>query len=140
MPMWILCRSRKCGACARFDDPTVLTGITYVYRVIPISQRGVPNTAGALDRIIHVAGPTTPDFFPGTVRNLRLPGPGSRCPRRLKDATFILLGTPSQIRRSFLKRFCARLSRAGLGAGAGVPDALRGRAHHRPRYRSLLDL
>ena len=57
-----------------FDDFTVLTGITYIYRVVPISSRGVPNEAGALEQAIHVAGPTTPDFFPGTVRNLRLQG------------------------------------------------------------------
>jgi predicted phage tail protein len=55
-----------------FDDYTVLTGTTYIYRVIPVSQRGVPNNTGARDGLIHVAGPTTPDYFPGTVRNLRL--------------------------------------------------------------------
>lgn len=57
-----------------FDDYTVLTGITYVYRVEPVSSKGVPNLPGAREAVIHVAGPTTPDFFPGTVLNLRLKG------------------------------------------------------------------
>lgn len=57
-----------------FDDPTVLTGATYIYRVIPISTRGVPNNPGARDVMITVTGPTTPGFFPGTPQNLRLRG------------------------------------------------------------------
>lgn len=57
-----------------FDDYTVVSNVTYVYRVVPISQRGVPNELGAREAIIHVAGPTTPDFFPSTVLNLRLRG------------------------------------------------------------------
>lgn len=56
------------------DDFTVVTGSSYVYRVVPISGRSVPNEAGALTALIHVGGPTTPDFFPGTPRNLRLQG------------------------------------------------------------------
>jgi hypothetical protein len=57
-----------------FDDYTVVTGATYVYRVVPISGRGVPNNLGALEGTIHVAGPTTPGYFPGTPQNLRLKG------------------------------------------------------------------
>ena len=57
-----------------FDDFTADTGVTYLYRVVPVSQRGIPNVAGALTALIHVAGPTTGDYFPGTVRNLRLKG------------------------------------------------------------------
>jgi len=57
-----------------YDDYTVLTGTTYVYRVVPISQGGTPNNTGAREAMIHVAGPTTPDFFPGTVQQLRLKG------------------------------------------------------------------
>ena len=57
-----------------FDDYTVITGTTYDYRVIPVSQRGVPNTGGAREGRITVTGPTTPDFFPGTPFNLRLKG------------------------------------------------------------------
>ncbi|HEX6827131.1 MAG TPA: hypothetical protein VF077_12510 [Nitrospiraceae bacterium] len=56
------------------DDYTILSGISYVYRVIPISGRGVPNQAGLRDVFIHVGGPTTPDFFPETPLNLRLRG------------------------------------------------------------------
>ena len=56
------------------DDYTVVTGQTYIYRVVPVSHTGVPNNVGALEGIIHVAGPTTPGFFPGTVQNLRLRG------------------------------------------------------------------
>jgi hypothetical protein len=56
------------------DDYTVVTGQTYVYRVVPMSSRGVPNNLGALEVIIHVSGPTTPGFFPGTPLNLRLKG------------------------------------------------------------------
>lgn len=57
-----------------FDDYTVITGTTYMYRVIPVSQRGVPNNVGALEGTITVTGPTTPDYFPGTPFNLRLKG------------------------------------------------------------------
>ena len=57
-----------------FDDYTVITGTTYDYRVIPVSQRGVPNNVGAREGRITVTGPTTPDFFPGTPLNLRLKG------------------------------------------------------------------
>jgi len=57
-----------------WDDYTVLTGTTYIYRVIPVSGRGVPNNTGGREGIIHVAGPTTPDYFPGTVQQLRLKG------------------------------------------------------------------
>jgi hypothetical protein len=57
-----------------WDDYTVSAGVTYVYRVVPMSQRGVPNNVGALEATIHVAGPTTPGYFPGRVRNLRLRG------------------------------------------------------------------
>lgn len=57
-----------------FDDFTILSGLTYVYRVIPVSRRGVPNSVGFRDVRIHIAGPTTPDFFPSTPLNLRLKG------------------------------------------------------------------
>ena len=57
-----------------FDDYTVITGTTYDYKVIPVSQRGVPNNVGAREGRITVTGPTTPDFFPGTPLNLRLKG------------------------------------------------------------------
>jgi predicted phage tail protein len=57
-----------------FDDYTVMSQVSYVYRVVPISQRGVPNELGAREAFIHIAGPTTPDFFPSTVLNLRLLG------------------------------------------------------------------
>ena len=57
-----------------FDDYTVVAGVTYVYRVIPMSSRGVPNFEGAREAAIHVAGPTTPDFFPGRTTGLRLKG------------------------------------------------------------------
>ena len=57
-----------------YDDYTILTGTTYVYRVIPVSARGVPNIPGAREATIHVAGPTTPAYFPGTPQNLRLKG------------------------------------------------------------------
>jgi predicted phage tail protein len=57
-----------------FDDYTVTSHVTYVYRVVPISQRGVPNELGAREALIHVSGATTPDFFPSTVLNLRLRG------------------------------------------------------------------
>jgi len=57
-----------------YDDYTVLTGTTYVYRVVPLSQGGVPNTTGAREATIHVSGATTPDYFPGTVQRLRLKG------------------------------------------------------------------
>ena len=57
-----------------FDDYTVVTGTTYMYRVIPVSQRGVPNNVGAREGMITVTGPTTPGYFPGTVLNLRLKG------------------------------------------------------------------
>jgi hypothetical protein len=56
------------------DDYTVTTGQTYIYRVVPMSHLGVPNNMGALEAIIHVSGPTTAGFFPGTVQNLRLRG------------------------------------------------------------------
>ena len=62
------------GPALETDDFTVVTGSTYLYRVVPVSGRDVPNEAGALTALIHVAGPTTPDFFPGTPRNLRLVG------------------------------------------------------------------
>jgi predicted phage tail protein len=62
------------GHTLEVDDFTVLTSSTYLYRVIPVSGRGVPNVAGGREVLIHVAGPTTPDFFPGTPRNLRLLG------------------------------------------------------------------
>lgn len=57
-----------------FDDYTVISGGTYQYRVVPVSPLGVPNNVGAREVLIHVAGPTTSGFFPGTVRNLRLKG------------------------------------------------------------------
>jgi hypothetical protein len=57
-----------------YDDFTVVAGATYVYRVVPISVRGVPNNVGAREGVIHVAGPTTPGYFPGTPQNLRLKG------------------------------------------------------------------
>jgi hypothetical protein len=62
------------GHILEWDDYTVTQGSTYVYRVVPVSQRGVPNNNGAREGIIHVSGPTTADFFPGTVQNLRLKG------------------------------------------------------------------
>jgi predicted phage tail protein len=62
------------GHTLEVDDFTVITGSTYLYRVIPVSGRGVPNVAGGREVLIHVSGPTTPDFFPGTPRNLRLLG------------------------------------------------------------------
>jgi Putative phage tail protein len=57
-----------------FDDYTIVSGVTYVYRVVPMSQRGVPNYPGSREVAIHVAGPTTPNFFPGTTTGLRLKG------------------------------------------------------------------
>lgn len=57
-----------------YDDFTILSGITYIYRVVPLSGRGVPNMQGMRDVLIHVAGPTTPDYFPETPLNLRLKG------------------------------------------------------------------
>lgn len=57
-----------------YDDPLVVTGVTYEYRVTPISMRGVPNNEGSLSGVLHIAGPTTPAFFPGTIANLRLVG------------------------------------------------------------------
>jgi predicted phage tail protein len=57
-----------------WDDYTVVSGATYQYRVIPVSSLGVPNNAGSREVLIHVAGPTTPGYYPGTVRNLRLKG------------------------------------------------------------------
>lgn len=57
-----------------FDDYTVISGGTYQYRVTPVSALGVPNQVGSREVLIHVAGPTTPGFFPGTPRNLRLKG------------------------------------------------------------------
>jgi predicted phage tail protein len=56
------------------DDYTVVTGNTYLYRVVPVSKRGIPNVNGSMDVLISVTGSTTPDFFPGAVRNLRLRG------------------------------------------------------------------
>jgi predicted phage tail protein len=60
-----------------WDDYTVVSGVTYVYRVVPMSSRGVPNYPGAREAVIHVAGPTTPDFFPGSISGLRLEGGGT---------------------------------------------------------------
>jgi predicted phage tail protein len=57
-----------------FDDFTVISGGTYRYRVVPVSQFGVPNNLGAREVEIHIAGPTTPNFFPLTPLNLRLRG------------------------------------------------------------------
>ncbi len=57
-----------------WDDATVITGGTYQYRVVPVSALGVPNNPGGREVLIHVAGPTTPGYFPGTPRNLRLKG------------------------------------------------------------------
>ena len=57
-----------------FDDYTVITGGTYQYRVVPVSPLGVPNNPGGREVLIHVTGPTTPGYFPGTPRNLRLKG------------------------------------------------------------------
>lgn len=57
-----------------WDDYTAISGSTYQYRVVPISYLGVPNNAGAREALIHIAGPTTPGYFPGTPRNLRLQG------------------------------------------------------------------
>lgn len=62
------------GHTLELDDFTVSTNSTYIYRVVPVSGRGVPNEAGSLETLIHVSGSTTPDYFPGTVRNLRLKG------------------------------------------------------------------
>ena len=59
-----------------YDDPLVITGATYEYRVTPISMRGVPNNEGSLTGVLHIAGSTTPAFFPGTIANLRLVGQG----------------------------------------------------------------
>lgn len=59
-----------------YDDPLVVTGNTYEYKVVPISVRGVPNNLGSVSGFLHIAGPTTPEFFPGTVQNLRLKGKG----------------------------------------------------------------
>ena len=36
-----------------WDDYTVVTGTTYDYRVIPVSQRGVPNNVGAREGPDH---------------------------------------------------------------------------------------
>jgi predicted phage tail protein len=57
-----------------YDDFTILSGLTYVYRVIPVSSRGVPNQTGSRDALLHIAGPTTPDYYPDTPLNLRLKG------------------------------------------------------------------
>jgi hypothetical protein len=57
-----------------WDDYTAISGSTYQYRVVPISHLGVPNNAGAREVVIHIAGPTTPGYFPATPRNLRLQG------------------------------------------------------------------
>lgn len=57
-----------------YDDYTVLSGATYVYMVIPISGRSVPNQAGALEVLLHMTGGSGPAYFPGTVANLRLLG------------------------------------------------------------------
>ena len=57
-----------------WDDYTAISGSTYQYRVVPISHLGVPNNIGAREVVIHIAGPTTPGYFPATPRNLRLQG------------------------------------------------------------------
>jgi len=57
-----------------WDDYTAISGSTYQYRVVPISYLGVPNNAGAREAVLHVAGPTTADYFPLQPRNLRLQG------------------------------------------------------------------
>ena len=62
------------GHVLEFDDYTVISGATYVYRVVPISTRSVPNELGAREVLIHVAGATTPDYYPGSVPGLRLRG------------------------------------------------------------------
>ena len=62
------------GHVLEVDDYSTIQGGTYIYRVIPVSGRDVPNMAGAREAILHMAGPTTADFFPGTPANLRLRG------------------------------------------------------------------
>jgi hypothetical protein len=62
------------GHVLEWDDFGIVTGATYVYLVVPYSQRGVPNNDGARQVRITVAGPTGPDYYPGTVPNLRLRG------------------------------------------------------------------
>ena len=47
-----------------FDDYTVVTGTTYDYRVIPVSQRGVPNNGGRPGRPHHGHRPDHPGLFP----------------------------------------------------------------------------
>lgn len=55
-----------------WDDALVIQGATYEWRVIPLSQRGVPNTQGARQAMLHIAGPTTPSYYPPTPSNIRL--------------------------------------------------------------------
>jgi hypothetical protein len=62
------------GNVLEFDDYSVVTGSTYLYRVIPVSGRDIPNVNGGLDVLISVSGPTTADYFPGSIQNLRLRG------------------------------------------------------------------
>ena len=62
------------GHTFEFDDYTVVDGSTYVYRVVPVSGRDVPNIQGAREALLHLAGPTTQEYFPGTILNLRLRG------------------------------------------------------------------
>lgn len=57
-----------------YDDYTTVSGSTYVYRVVPLSGQGVPNNVGAREALLHIAGPTTSGFFPGTPQRLRLRG------------------------------------------------------------------
>ena len=57
-----------------YEDYTIIQGATYLYRVVPLSGRGVPNNVGAREAIVHIAGPTTAGYFPGTPLNLRLRG------------------------------------------------------------------
>ena len=57
-----------------YEDYTIVQGATYLYRVVPMSGRGVPNNNGAREAIVHIAGPTTAGYYPGTPLNLRLRG------------------------------------------------------------------
>ena len=55
-----------------YDDLEVVVGLTYLYRVVPLSTRGVPNNVGYAEQVVSVQGATAEGFRPGPPQNLRL--------------------------------------------------------------------
>jgi len=55
-----------------YSDSTVIPGLTYEYRIIPVSGINTPNNVGYYNIILHVHGGAATEFAPGPPQNVQL--------------------------------------------------------------------